>query len=115
MSKEIEFDTVQSQLEDIAFKKKKRCSYARNPFSNECVRASSQDVIQHDFNNKDGTRKLPDGRGTLETLTGQVVYKGEWREGGLRTLFPLKGKGGGGERGLEPCSQGFSPPEIEKP
>ncbi|CAH3025695.1 unnamed protein product [Porites evermanni] len=86
--------SVQSKLEDIAFKKKMECSYARNPYTNHQLRqATSEDVVQHISRNKNSlnmvtnggdahnVRELPHGRGKLKTVTGEVVYNGEWCKG----------------------------------
>lgn len=86
--------SVQSKLEDIAFKKKMECSYARNPYTNHQLRqATSEDVVQHISRNEnsfnmvtnggdaDNVRELPHGRGKLKTVTGEVVYNGEWCKG----------------------------------
>lgn len=44
---------VQSLLEEIAFKNKMECGYARNPFTNKQLKASTtEDVLQHVYHDK---------------------------------------------------------------
>lgn len=85
--------SVQSKLEDIAFKKKMECSYAKNPYTNHQLRlAISEDVVQHISTNNnlfnagtnggdDSVCVLPHGQGKLKTLSGEMVYNGEWCKG----------------------------------
>ncbi|XP_078372534.1 uncharacterized protein LOC144656167 isoform X2 [Oculina patagonica] len=101
---------VQCNLEDIMFKNKMKCSYARNPFTNKQVKAStSEDVVQHVSERQrslSGTavtsysasslRKLPHGRGSLKTAMGKIVYQGDWCKGkrhgkGECLIFSLPG------------------------
>jgi len=85
---------VQADLEEIVFKSKTFCDHARNPFTSEQLKASSsEDVIQHISEEKGpfsvravnsgacSQRKLPHGYGSLKTVTGKVVYSGDWRKG----------------------------------
>ena len=85
---------VQADLEEIVFKNKMLCDHARNPFTSEQVEASSsEDVIQHISEEKGpfsvravnigacSQRKLPHGYGSLKTVTGKVIYSGDWRKG----------------------------------
>lgn len=103
--------SVQSKLEDITFKKKMECSYAQNPYTNHQLRlAISEDVVQHMSTNNNwfnaGTNGgdesvcvLPHGQGKLKTLSGEMVYNGEWYKGKVfrpefqkiskERLFPL--------------------------
>lgn len=85
---------VQADLEEIVFKSKMLCDHARNPFTSEQLMASSsEDVIQHISEEKGpfsvqavnngacSQRKLPHGHGSLKTVTGKVIYSGEWQKG----------------------------------
>lgn len=82
---------VQADLEEIAFKNRMECSYARNPFSSQrhFQVSTSEDVIQHVTTVRDknpfcvGTavRQLPHGHGNLKTVTGKLLYSGKWRKG----------------------------------
>lgn len=80
---------VQYDLEEIAFNTKMDCGYARNPFSSQLLKVSSSvDVIHHTSLKVRGNsavgagkRVLPNGRGSLKTVTGKLVYSGEWRKG----------------------------------
>ena len=87
---------VQADLEGIVFKSKMLCDHARNPFTSEQLKASSsEDVIQHTSEEKGpfsvravnsgvcSQRKLPHGYGSLKTVTGKVIYSGDWRKGEL--------------------------------
>ena len=87
---------VQSKLETIAFKTKMECSHAQNPFTNHQPKPSTtEDVVQHISSDKrslsvgadSGSRTLrnvPHGRGKLKTVTGEMVYSGEWCKGKVR-------------------------------
>lgn len=88
--------TVQSKLEEIVFKTKMKCDYARDPFTKGNFKAStSEDVLQHTSAVKGpfgvGTacspRKLPHGRGNLETATGESIYSGDWLKGKIKEQF----------------------------
>lgn len=85
---------VETELEDIVFKTKMLCNHARNPFTSQQLKASSsEDVIQHVSEDKRpfsvravnngacSQRQLPHGYGNLKTVTGKVVYSGDWRKG----------------------------------
>ena len=85
--------TVQSKLEEIVFKTKMECNYARDPYTKGNFKAStSEDVLQHTSAIKGpfgvGTacspRKLPHGCGTLETATGEIIYSGDWLKGKIK-------------------------------
>ena len=78
---------IESKLDVIAFKKKMECGYARNPFSSQDIKASSnEDVLQHlnkhpFIQGANRVRELPHGRGTLKSATGDLIYTGDWCRG----------------------------------
>lgn len=85
---------VQSAVEGIAFKSKMVCNYVRNPFTSQQLKASTtKDVVQHISEDKRplniravnsvarSQRELPHGYGSLKTVTGKLVYSGDWRKG----------------------------------
>ena len=90
---------VQSKLEAIAFKTKMECSHAKNPFTDHQPKTlTTEDVVQHISSDKplfsveaDGgsrsLRDVPHGHGKLETVTGEVVYNGDWCKGKRTTLL----------------------------
>ena len=80
--------TFQYDLEEITFKNKMECKYIRNPFSNQHVNSTSEDVVHHVFVRDKyfasvGTaaKRLPHGCGILKTSSGKVLYSGEWCKG----------------------------------
>lgn len=86
---------MQSFLEEVAFKNSMQCGYARNPFTNKKLKASTtEDVVQHVYHdilpfsgtavtnyNSSSQRKLPHGHGSLKTVMGETVYTGDWCKG----------------------------------
>ena len=95
-SRQVNILTVRSDLEEIAFKTKMPCYYARNPYTNQEVKAiTSDDVLHHVCQDErplssrtvkvgtSGQRELPHGFGTLKTVTGKLLYKGHWCRGNL--------------------------------
>ena len=93
---QIDMLAVQADIEEIVFKSKMSCGHARNPFTSEELEASSsEDVIQHISEEKGlfsvrsvdsgacSQRKLPHGYGILKTVTGKVIYSGEWQKGDM--------------------------------
>ncbi|KAK2558043.1 MORN repeat-containing protein 3 [Acropora cervicornis] len=80
--------TFQYDLEEITFKKKMECNYIRNPFSDLHVTSTSEDVVHHVFVRDKcfvsvgaAAKRLPHGSGILKTLSGKVLYSGEWCKG----------------------------------
>lgn len=114
-SRQVNILTVRSDLEEIAFKTKMPCYYARNPYTNQEVKAiTSDDVLHHVCQDErplssrtvkvgtSGQRELPHGFGTLKTVTGKLLYKGDWCRGkrhgkgeGLILSVPLVGSSPG--------------------
>lgn len=96
--RDINMLAVESTLDVIAFKKKMECGYARNPFSSEAIKASSnKDVLQH-LNKRpfiqgaNRVRELPHGRGTLKSATGKLIYSGDWCRGTKHFFFYFIGQ-----------------------
>lgn len=92
-SNQLNMLTVLSKLEEIAFRTKMPCYYARNPFTSQEVKAiTSDDVVHHVCQDKrpfskavsiraSGQRELPHGYGSLKTVTGKLLYTGDWCRG----------------------------------
>lgn len=85
--------TVGANLEEIALKTTMLCHYARNPFTSfqvkamtskdalKCVCQVNGPVTSQAVSEVRGQRKLPHGYGSLKTVTGRLLYRGDWFRG----------------------------------
>ena len=85
--------TVGANLEEIALKTTMLCCYARNPFTSFQVKAiTSKDALKcicqvngpvtsQAVSEVRGQQKLPHGYGSLKTVTGRLLYRGDWFRG----------------------------------